>query len=636
VLEIEASENTTYKDSVHLTTSPYMTYVPPSNPPGGTNEVIMDSGDVITRTYEFSYDTLNLPFYPKEILVLSLDTNIPNEAKRMASAHIYFTPWNTIEVFDFHDFLNAKRNWLEGVDSLAPMRFYIDKNTIPLSDLPDTFSENDSSKVYSWRKEGLAFSVPLINPDTFDYDSVDLVLDDLMMKKDDGCGFWAHRFLGSITNTRIVSINNVENRDLSFVPLGLRHATVEICVNRWPNQVILECSTDEEGYIIYNGSRTINFDFCRKNNKTHADIFLRIKLHDKDKWRKFKVEYKDISHNYHQWETEGRRLHKNGDNRVAISFGNRVVVNGEDENWIFPGEHQLTRTYTWLRSAYDLSKEEMGNLGDRLDYFNCKVITKEYKHLDLNVDVAQYSSWPGGNVELGINVAQAQNRENTHYHEFGHYFTDMIAINDHTVWTESGGAHAFRLNNRHPHVTMSEGMASAFAFILDQMTYASLDQESDRNRGVVLIHDRVNFGVISDVNLQNLENLTTPLLSEWIFAQILLDLWDGPQSFGEFNNAEPSNFYDDEENDHFEISFATIFRPLWDRKFEIRDFPAFFQSLSEFIPSTDKREYKELIDYNMDNGVLTNNFVIPDNYFVINTDIIKRTREIIQRVVIIN
>ncbi len=78
VLEIEANENTNYKDSVHLTTSPYMTNVPPSNPPGGTNEVIMDSGDVITRTYEFSYDTLDLPFYPKEILILSLAKNSQN------------------------------------------------------------------------------------------------------------------------------------------------------------------------------------------------------------------------------------------------------------------------------------------------------------------------------------------------------------------------------------------------------------------------------------------------------------------------------------------------------------------------------------------------------------------------------
>jgi len=299
VLEIEANRNTTYKDSVQLICSNYMTYLPPSSPSNGPIDVEMDSGDVITRSYEFNYDTLNLPFYPKEIQILSLDTNIPSDANRLASAFIYFTPWNTIEIFDFHDFINSKRFWLEGIDSLAPSRVYIDKNSLPISDLPDTLSENDSSKVYSWRKEGMAYSIPMINPDTFDYDSVDLILDGLMMKKDDGCGFWAHKFRGRIENTRIVSINNVELGG-TFVPIGLRHASVEICVNRWPFQVILECGTDAEGYIVHNNSRIIDFDFCRNSNKVHADIFIRVKLHDQNQWRNFKVEYKDISHNYHQ------------------------------------------------------------------------------------------------------------------------------------------------------------------------------------------------------------------------------------------------------------------------------------------------------------------------------------------------
>ncbi len=191
VLEIEATRNTTYKDS-------YLSYIPPSSPPNGPTDVEMDSGDVITRAYEFSFDTLNLPFYPKEIQILSLDTNIPSDARRLASAFIHFTPWNTIEIFDFHDFLNSKRLWLEGVDSLAPSRFYIDKNSLPVSDLPESLSENDSSKVYSWRLNGLAYSIPMINPDTFDYDSVDLVLNELMMKKDDDCGLWAHRFRGRL------------------------------------------------------------------------------------------------------------------------------------------------------------------------------------------------------------------------------------------------------------------------------------------------------------------------------------------------------------------------------------------------------------------------------------------------------
>jgi hypothetical protein len=623
-IEITAFQDIVFKDSIDVISTSWIEIVPPSSPYGEGNLISIDSGNSITLNYSFSYDTANLPFYPKEIEFISLDTNIPYlSARRLASAHIYFTPWNTVEVFDFHDFISCKRNWLVGSDSAAPDRIYLDKSTLPVTDMPDSLADDDSSMVYSWRTEGLAFSIPFLEPDTFGYDSVDLLINQQLMKKADGCGFWAHGFWGRIVNTRIVSINDVEGNNARQVPIGLRNATVEICINRSPFQVITTCRTDEEGYITQNGSRTINFEFCRNLNKSYADIFIRVKLHDYNHWKNFKVEYKGIGQNYHQWETSGSRLHRNGGNRVTVTFG--TPTNGE--NWIFPGEHNLTRTYTWFRSAFDLSKAQMGSKGDRIDDFNCKIITKTDRILKLDPDIAQYRGWSSNTIVLGINVVRTHNTENTHYHEFGHFFTDMIVQNDYVIWQESGGTHVWNWNNRHPHVTMSEGLANGFAFIMDQMTWAALDQESNRNIGGEELHPRINFGNAANRR----DNLTTPLLSEWIIAQTVLDLWDGPNNFTTFGNTETSDFYNDFNNDNYEIPFATIFRPLWDRKFDINDYPMYFQSLSEFIPSENKRAFKEIIDYNMSDGNINNAFVIPEDYLIMNTDIIKRHRDIDQR-----
>ncbi|MEC8692966.1 MAG: hypothetical protein VXX46_04230 [Bacteroidota bacterium] len=279
-LKVTALADINFCTDISAESGSHLTLLPPSTPPGGSssNYIAIAEGNSITLDFTFDYDTTNLPYYQKEIRFITNDSGITElSSQYLETAHIYFTPWNTVEVFGNHDFLAQKRNWLVGDEINSPNRVYINKSSLPVSDLPDTFPDDDSSNIYSRHIEGLGYSIPFLAPDTFNYDSTDLVAEGARFKSG-GCGFWGHRFNGRISNLRLTSLHIPDDADDFIVDfardIGLRDLEVDICVNRWPNQVIMECTTDKEGFLVDgNGNRTIDFDFCTGSWRDDIGVF---------------------------------------------------------------------------------------------------------------------------------------------------------------------------------------------------------------------------------------------------------------------------------------------------------------------------------------------------------------------------
>lgn len=231
-----------------------------------TNRDSLMPGDTMQFHFSVTYDTTNLPYYPEDLYFtvtdsLNSDTTLRKYTSR---AKVYFTPWNTVELWSFDDFHSQKRVWLKREGT--PDRIFINKNSLPVSDIIDTIPDD----AFYRHVEGLAYAIPFIEPDTFNWDYPYDTTGGAMMipgggrnvdRRDDGCGWWRREFTARIQNLRIFTWYNPPNGGNTRV--WLKNATVKVYVDRWPASKVADLRTDNEGYIVDgNGNRTINLEYC--------------------------------------------------------------------------------------------------------------------------------------------------------------------------------------------------------------------------------------------------------------------------------------------------------------------------------------------------------------------------------------
>ncbi|MBI3232827.1 MAG: hypothetical protein HYZ42_02105 [Bacteroidetes bacterium] len=92
-------------------------------------------GDSIYATVRIAYDVDSLPYYPKMLSLVceGVDSgNIPT--RKEVSVVLYFTPWNSLEIWDKYDYDELPRRWDQpNTGEAEPARVYINKNTLPIS-----------------------------------------------------------------------------------------------------------------------------------------------------------------------------------------------------------------------------------------------------------------------------------------------------------------------------------------------------------------------------------------------------------------------------------------------------------------------------------------------------------------------
>lgn len=89
--------------------------------------------ETTTVTINISYPTANIPFFPVSIPIKQLVT-YPDTGYLETEAKLYFTPYNSVEIWDYNDFINLPRNWLSPDDSLDTMRVVVSRFDVPQSE----------------------------------------------------------------------------------------------------------------------------------------------------------------------------------------------------------------------------------------------------------------------------------------------------------------------------------------------------------------------------------------------------------------------------------------------------------------------------------------------------------------------
>jgi hypothetical protein len=166
--------------------------------------------------------------------------------------------------------------------------------------------------------------------------------------------------------------------------------------------------------------------------------------------------------------------------------------------------------------------------------------------------------------------------DDTTMHEFGHY----------VMWHAQGekwlnpleasfATHYAELNATDSKLAWTEGLATAFALMVDNWSFAD-DQESDSESVV---------NSVVTLAIDGLGNYSTPtcngggitcngqatshgFFSEHYISHMLYDLWDGPTNLAAGPNAVGTNgvTYNDTGFDNVELSFAEIMEPILDTR----------------------------------------------------------------------
>lgn len=146
----------------------------------GTNLYV--ENDSIEINFGFTYNTDSIPYYPQKLEIVFQSYYYANNGDTvyqdiLATAMVYFTPYNTIEVWSLSDFQDLPRRWFYEGDLDNPQRQYIAKESIPVSQIQpinwDTIPLSDD-----WRDDyretyidGLAYTVlqPPVPRDSVEY-----------------------------------------------------------------------------------------------------------------------------------------------------------------------------------------------------------------------------------------------------------------------------------------------------------------------------------------------------------------------------------------------------------------------------------------------------------------------------------
>lgn len=549
-------------------------------------KIEMQVGDSLVFDYVMQYDTVTLPYYSVSLQVNTI-FETPDDAYPVThTLYLYFTPYNSVEVFDQTDYFAQRRVWLVGNEVAAPSRIFIPKDSIPISDIPSGFEPDVSDIVYDYINiEGLAYAIPMLYKDFEGYNPTNGV----------GGEERANTFHGEINNLRIFATDIDDKGNPTPKEISLKGARVEIWRDRTiGDQHIGTFFTDDEGFVLDNGNRVIHFTWTA--NASNIQIYLKIRMKNSDE--SIRVKRKWDIHDANLVKTQNQNL-AHSSNFIGLNFTNHA-------NGLQLDENELGNVLTWIVWAKQITNHELAGTGGSI-HDDVKVTVKFDNNTVTN---CQYD---GIALRLDNECFKA---EGIVIHELGHFVDDQIQ--NCLSWLSGAGLHQVRKNNKNTPQTMSEGFASGYAQIIDEMTF-QVDMEAGGREDKVhelWPYSKIPNAIITDGN----PHLHHPFLSENILARTMLDLWDGPNNMAVFNNTRPQNEYYDGGFDNFEMSFKDILLPFIQHGCALNDMNAYYQHLLTGDCEHD-RQIKDIFHLNFS---LTDKPL--SEVMVLNTDDIARNR----------
>ncbi len=557
-------------------------------------------GDSFNLSLSFSYNSEYLPFSYRALNIEILhqsDTSLAESFK----AIIYFTPYNSLEVWDYDDFLDLKRSWESPeYGLLTEYRDSINPDSIPISNLSDDDFKNDSFQYQYFSLPGLAYVVPMKNIE--DIDSNTIMNGAVKFKRDD-CGPNKQRYKGTISGDVKAWLNTNRNNIFSNVSISGIAVSVYDRDYGWNVDDFLG-----SGYTDDNGNFSINIDVCQNfqgvNQPEGDDLELYIEV---------------LSH------------HHNPDIKVRNRIGATIrgtagrsnpfiwTYNNGDNNHqtigtFYPGKentklHLLHYAYQTMKYCNEsISDLNLGSSGKELVIMRTPfnrggglwhtsgafMLPGPVSSLIIAGGVS-VPTFFGSKLKLPIGIAlgmlfsakdciyrdfEDDEDENIAYHEFGHYlmwhlqnkcFNYQIPFNDHSLTFNSG----------QEKLAWTEGWAEGFAQIMD-IVYRNQDNEAGQDASFYHYENRtidndepenyeqlVRRGNINN-RTQAIENTVTHgLASEMNTASMLVDLFDGPNNPNIINGSTKYNDYTiwrSSRVDDASLTLQQICQPLIDNR----------------------------------------------------------------------
>lgn len=540
-------------------------------------------GDSIYFNVTIYHSNSWLPFFSQEFhiineILIDSDTDIVD-----FHGYIYFTPWNTVEIWDNYDYYTIGRVWKQPGTFIDTNRIFVPKNNVRESNfnVEDSFGEEWMAEFDIWDTTGLGFFIKMqpLHPDTTEYlslhygdDSVYHNLNDSNMSISGPAPKYTGTITGRLVTPFINDIGDTVTMPLTGVFVKLKEKDF------YGSQDFGNTHTDE------NGDFTIAYDKEQYFEGDDIELWLEFKSKNIDANLvvcRPRLDFMDISILASSESFPNRKDNPEvvGQNAGTVNFGN---IHCED--------HAFWVT-NWAMNAYRYASvsSKFINHGKSL-----KII--------LNASASQYSL-----KVIKLNDF-ADDHEKTIYHEYGHHI--MYALQGGGYMNVAGyphkndgshGTNCSRISMHHWHheehsrMTFSEGFADAICMILDGAYWQQDDEYGwlrtqggsfDQFNGFELRGTNTNRGVPKEIN--------NGFKSEYYFACAIYDMWDGEnkglpiptlKAMPREPNVHPFNdrrFDNSSGNwpvyDLVSLSFADIIKPL-----DIHDGENKLHNVNEYI-----------------------------------------------------
>jgi hypothetical protein len=485
-----------------------------------------------TATVSATYNASQLPYYPKDIEFKVWAHNAHNSIDvAIAEVKVYFTPYNTTEIWDIADFVQLPRVWSTPLTP-EPIRVSIAKSSIPVSTRPDL-----STLTAAWQTDfqekfvaGLPYSVLMeaIHPDTIlaRHIADSLASDTGVLNK----GVFGRTFTGTITGRLSASIINDDGVPATLYPAGVE-------VKLWEEDAIRQefgiTQTDANGY----------FSISYEKWQSHIegdDIELYLEIYTRNSQFDLQVVENgpinsafNTNYKQHYW------------------LGSKGTSYTENINWQYVGDP--FKVLHWAYKGFEFSQLQIGN----------GAVSN-----NLRVKIYQNSSDFSSVLTPRIRLENGDEKHETViWHEFGHYA--MYRLQNGYYVPCSYGSHSSSEESQNHNLAWSEGWATGYMAMIDKF-YQSMDGEF----GFYAFYENPN--VFARYNLERRSRTKfegNGLRNEYVISCALYDLYDGPSRFpsntaaSEYNdiasvNTVNNNGYEPNLFDDIELTAAQICAPL--------------------------------------------------------------------------
>jgi hypothetical protein len=443
------------------------------------------AGDSLLLSFILSIsDTTHLPFYPQDIkLEMQINRQGSQYQSIMLAGKVYFTPYNSIEIWNLEDFYDLKRKWLHE-ETIAPPRIYIHRDSIPQSNLGDdrALYERDSATWNDWWIDnfreitvvGLAYNI-LMKPVSYDslayYES--LCEDTISATRKTFTGTMSGWILSPIEND--LGSDGIQEIGLAGLRVRLMRKYGGVYYN-WG-----EAYTNEEGYFSISYSKNIS------SNK--VELYLRV-FSETD--NSYTIRSSNAGSVYCDDGYLGSYEQNAGNNIFIISINSSHA--------------DAFRSVHWARKGMKYFRDQLG-AGNMPG--------------GLIIKINGAGSWTNNYTYVNNPVIHLQTdhgkNESTTYHEFGHYTMYRLQHNNiHIPYGVKGVAnHSWGKENTGL-LAWIEGWADAVEMILDAAHWRE-DNEYGQRPGHT-------YESLEDHNY----HINNGFRSEYYIANAIYDLWDGP------------------------------------------------------------------------------------------------------------